>query len=168
MHPSNHIQFISLKDYFGGESKYFTPWLSKNIILLNDIFQETNLILYKRELKVDKFYVDLSLRNENDIYIVENQYGESDHDHLGKCLVYSMLTNAKKTCWICETLSNEHLRIFRFLNIDLYIVELSIIKSMNCDIFRFVIHTRHSTRTIYYQTKDKGKTLIRMPCMTEA
>lgn len=150
---------ISLKDYFGGEASGFTPWLAKHEQVIRDIV-EVEVELYKREAKVDSYYIDLMFRNGKDVYVVENQYGESNHDHLGKCVVYSSLVNAKKTVWIAEGFSNEYQKIFNSLNIDLILCSVCMEKinedyvQMKCYIF-----SKKGMRQIIYKL-DKDKNIV--------
>ncbi len=48
--------------------------------------------------------------------IVENQFGQTDHDHLGKLLTYCAGTEADVVIWIAERLNEEHLAALECLN----------------------------------------------------
>ena len=50
----------------------------------------------------------------------------SDHDHFGKCLMYSYLLHPKKTVWIAEEFTKEHENILSQVNIDLIQVQFQI------------------------------------------
>jgi len=53
--------------------------------------------------------VDLLAEGPNgDYVIIENQFGKSDHDHLGKLLTYLANLEAKTAVWICEDPQPEH------------------------------------------------------------
>lgn len=119
---------ISLKEYFGSEATGFTPWLQNHDVVIKDILDDENVEFYKREAKVDDFYIDLMYRKNKDVYIIENQYGISNHDHLGKCILYSTLVKAKKTVWITESICEEHLKIYKELNINLYLCSITLEK----------------------------------------
>lgn len=54
--------------------------------------------------------------NSNRIIIIENQFGQSDHDHLGKIFTYAAGTDAKIVIWIAETFREEHKRTLEWLN----------------------------------------------------
>lgn len=151
---------ISLKDYFGGEASGFTPWLAEHEQIVKDII-EADAQLYKKEAKVDSYYIDLMFRSGKDIYVVENQYGESNHDHLGKCIVYSSLVGAKKTVWIAEEFSNEYQKIFTSLNIDLILCSVCMEK-INEDyvLMKCYILSKKGMRQIIYKL-DNDKNVIK-------
>lgn len=151
------LNYISLKDYFGGEATGFTPWLQNHSQIIKDILKNENITLYKREMKVDSYYLDLLYRDGNELFVVENQYGESDHDHLGKCIVYSSLVNAKKTIWIAEEFSNEYDKIFQSLNIDLILCSVTLeIIDIDTVMLKFYISSKDGIRQqIYKLNKDK-------------
>lgn len=148
---------ISLKEYFGGEATGFTPWLQNHPQVIIDITNNSNLELYKREFKVDSYFIDLLFRDKNDIYVIENQYGLSNHEHLGKCIVYSTLVNAKKTIWITEGISDEFHKIFKSLNIDLVICSVHLEKITNdTSIMQIYVYSDSFKQIIYKLNKDKN------------
>jgi hypothetical protein len=51
--------------------------------------------------------------------IIENQYGGTDHRHLGQILTYSSVLNASIVIWIAETIRSEHKSAIDFLNHNL-------------------------------------------------
>ena len=48
--------------------------------------------------------------------IIENQFGRSDHDHLGKCITYGSNRDAKIVIWICEDFGDAHIKSLQWLN----------------------------------------------------
>ena len=53
---------------------------------------------------------------EGNIVIVENQFGNSDHDHLGKLITYLSSFEAKTAIWIVENPRTEHVNAINWLN----------------------------------------------------
>ena len=64
---------------------------------------------------------------------VENQFGASNHDHLGKLLVYFSNQDAKIGVWICEEAKPEHIKSVQWLNErsedeDFFLLETKVIR----------------------------------------
>jgi hypothetical protein len=76
------------------------------------------LSLVDKEASVGESYeADLLLEGPNgDLIVVENQFGRSDHDHLGMILTYLSNLEAKKAFWICERPQPEHKAAVDWLN----------------------------------------------------
>ncbi|MCR5259559.1 MAG: hypothetical protein K6E40_15590, partial [Desulfovibrio sp.] len=66
--------------------------------------------------------------------IVENQLGETDHDHLGKLIVYASGKDAEIVIWIVRHARDEHRRAVEWLNghtdrgIGVFLVEVELWK----------------------------------------
>ncbi len=152
---------ISLKDFFGGEATGFTPWLQKHPKIIQDLLEEEYACCYKREQKVENFYIDLLFRKGNELYVVENQYGESDHDHLGKCITYTSLVNAKKTIWIAEKFLDEHIKVLNSLKMELLICTACLEKTIGNKIkLKIYKYSKNSPMKQYIYTLDNDKNII--------
>lgn len=149
---------ISLSEYFGNEASGFTPWLAKNKEIIEDIIGE-KLQVYKREAKIKNFYIDLMLRNENKVYVVENQYGESNHDHFGKIIIYSLLAKSAGTVWIAESFLPEYEKIIETIDINLYFVTAHLYTYDKNGIYllHLYIHsnTKERMKQIIYKVNNK-------------
>jgi hypothetical protein len=107
---------VPAKSGWKNEGLGFTPWLAENLDLLG---QELGLRLTfrSREYPVGKYYLDLLLEDTQErVVIVENQFGSTDHDHLGKLLTYCAGTDASVVIWIAEALNAEHVAALEWLN----------------------------------------------------
>ena len=111
------LKTINLRMQWEHEDKDFTPWLSKNLHLLNKAL-DMNLEKVDDHVKVGRYECDLLCRNRKDHsdVVIENQLAEFDHDHLGKALVYTAGLDARTVIWIAEHFTNEHRKTLNWLN----------------------------------------------------
>jgi hypothetical protein len=111
------LEKVDIRSVWPNEEKDFTPWVEKNIELIaNKIDVELEDV--SRETRVGSFSADLVCKivgTEKEA-IIENQFGESDHDHLGKLLTYSSGREAKVAIWIAEKFRDEHVKALEYLN----------------------------------------------------
>jgi hypothetical protein len=94
----------------------FTPWLADNLDLLA---REIGLPLEFRDKEhaVGRYSLDLLLADDRSRTVaVENQFGRTDHDHLGKLLTYGAGTKADVVIWISESFTEEHAAALDWLN----------------------------------------------------
>jgi hypothetical protein len=80
-----------------------------------------SLALIGTEQAVGPFYADIVCDTtvsdgERRRVIVENQYGRSDHDHLGKVLTYAAGNDAYAAVWIAERFTDEHRAAIDWMN----------------------------------------------------
>lgn len=116
------------------EAQDFTPWLAENLDLLGEQLG-LSLQLKEREYAVGRYSLDLLLEDaQGRTVVVENQFGQADHDHLGKLLTYCAGTEADVVIWISETLTEEHAAALEWLNestvagVGFFGVELELLK----------------------------------------
>lgn len=110
------ITRLKARDVWQYEDRDLTPWLCENIDVVGDIIgiQLTNAF---REQSTGSFNVDIRAEDmEGNIVIVENQFGNSDHDHLGKLITYLSSFEAKTAIWIVENPRTEHVNAINWLN----------------------------------------------------
>jgi hypothetical protein len=124
----------SSPDGWDHEAHDFTPWLAEHLDLLGEQLGLA-LRLRKREYPVGRYSLDLLLEDaQGRTVIVENQFGQTDHDHLGKLLTYCAGTEAEAVIWIAESLTEEHIGALEWLNentvagIGFFGVELELLK----------------------------------------
>jgi len=115
--PISRLKRVSLRNVWKNEEKDFTPWLQENLDALSEVMG-MELSPLEREVAVGKaFEADLLAEGpEGDLVVIENQFGKSDHDHLGKILTYLVNLNAKTAIWICENPQPEHKEAVDWLN----------------------------------------------------
>ena len=110
------LKKVSLREVWPNEPKHFTPWLAKNIDVLNNTI-DLSLSIVEREHPAGDFSADLLAEDESgDYVIIENQLDRSDHDHLGKVITYLTTINAQAAIWIVANPRPEHIKAISWLN----------------------------------------------------
>lgn len=111
----------NLRLIWAHEEQDFTPWLAsdENLALLAETLGLDGLDLEGREVGVGGFSADILARDtapDGGLVLIENMFGRSDHDHLGKCLTYASGLKARTVVLIAETLREEHRAALDWLN----------------------------------------------------
>jgi hypothetical protein len=130
-----HIQKVPLKELWPGESTHFTPWIAKNLDILGEKIG-MDLELESTEASAGDFSADIVARDlsTNKLVVIENQYGGTDHKHLGQLITYASVLVAGAVVWMAESIRGEHKSAMDFLNQNLkeslsfYAVEASAIR----------------------------------------
>ncbi|MBS7648002.1 MAG: DUF4268 domain-containing protein [Archaeoglobaceae archaeon] len=132
------IKRIPVRHVWRNEEKDFTPWLKENIDLLGEVLG-MELSAVDKEVDVGEHYeADLLAEGpDGDYVVIENQFGRSDHDHLGKLITYLTNLEAKTAVWVCEDPQPEHIEAIRWLNkntpsdVALYLIKLEVFQIEN-------------------------------------
>ena len=111
------LEVVPIREVWKNEAQDFTPWLAEDIEVLGDAI---GLEMEVQELHQDvgAFECDMRCRiiNTGEIVVIENQFGNTDHEHLGKLMVYSAGLEATTIVWIAETFRDEHRAAIDWLN----------------------------------------------------
>lgn len=113
------LKILTLKDVFKDEPSHFTPWLKGHIHLLKRDIGFNAITITDTECKSENFRVDMIgyvNNTEEQRVIIENQFGDSNHDHLGKLITYSAEYNVNWAIWIVENARIEHIKAVEHLN----------------------------------------------------
>lgn len=129
------LQSVALKDLWPGEATYFTPWLAENLDILGEKLG-MELTLDSTEVSAGNFSADIVARDlsTNRLVIIENQYGRTDHSHLGQIITYSSILGADTVVWVAESIRQEHKTAIDFLNqhlkesLQFYALEVAVIR----------------------------------------
>ena len=80
---------VDISEVWPHEAQHFTPWLADNLDRLSRELG-IRLALEGTEVAVEEFSADILAINREDgsRVLIENQYGWSDHRHLGQILTY--------------------------------------------------------------------------------
>jgi hypothetical protein len=112
---------VPLTKAWPSEDDNFTPWLAEpaTIAMLGDALG-MELEIEAVEHWVGSFRADILARaiDETDHrVIIENQFGRTDHRHLGQILTYlAGIEGAKTVVWIAETIQPDHRAAVDWLN----------------------------------------------------
>lgn len=113
---------VPLREAWPAEDENFTPWLAQTdaMALLGEVLN-LDMEVEAVEHWVGPFRADILAREadtESDHrIIIENQFGKTDHSHLGQLLTYlAGIEGAKTVVWISETIQADHRAAIDWLN----------------------------------------------------
>ena len=126
---------VPLREVWAGEATHFTPWMAANLQIVSEKLG-LELELESIESTAGDFSADIVAKDvaTNRRVIIENQYGGTDHRHLGQILTYSSVLNASVVIWIAEKIRPEHKSAIDFLNqnlketLQIFAIEANIIR----------------------------------------
>jgi hypothetical protein len=122
--PLGRFDRVPLREAWPAEHENFTPWLAQpeNVALLSEALN-IELEIEAVEHWVGPFRADILARAAADAnetehrVIIENQFGRTNHGHLGQILTYlAGIENAKTVVWIAETIQPDHRAAVDWLN----------------------------------------------------
>lgn len=125
---------VPIRDIWSTEPGHFTPWLAENIERLGEALDIEFREAAVTEVPVGPFRLDVLAHDENGRKIaIENQYGGTDHNHLGQALTYAAGQDAEVVVWLVEEFRPEHRQALEWLNrhmqdIEFYGVQLRAVK----------------------------------------
>jgi hypothetical protein len=106
------LSTVPLREVWAHESNDFTPWLAEanNLALLAETLGLGELQIQGTEVPVGDFYIDILARDiGGGVVVIENQFGPTNHTHLGQIMTYVAGQEGKATIiWIAETFREEH------------------------------------------------------------
>ena len=108
---------VDVRTVWADEARDFTPWLADNADLLGEALG-LDLRHEETEAAVGRYSADLVFREESTdrIVVVENLFGPSDHDHLGKLIVYAAGLEVGYAVLLATEFRDEHRAALDWLN----------------------------------------------------
>jgi hypothetical protein len=101
---------VAVRDVWKHEEQEFTPWLAddENFAKLAEALG-MELQIEGIEVPVGPFSADILAKDtDSNFVVIENQFGKTNHDHLGKVLTYAATLNASEVVWIAERRRRSH------------------------------------------------------------
>jgi Domain of unknown function (DUF4268) len=130
------IKKLLISELWKHEEHEFTLWLA-NEENIGKLASAIGLELQVEgvEVPVGPFSADILAKDSSGRFVViENQFGKTDHGHLGKILTYAATLGATSVVWIAERFTDEHHKAIEWLNehtsddLGLYAVEIELWK----------------------------------------
>lgn len=117
MYDFSELKQIPLNEIWKHEASDFTPWLAENIQKLGDALG-IDLELTDTEASVGDFSLDLlaQIEGTSRTIVIENQFRQTNHDHLGKLFTYAGGNDASVVVWVSEKIRDEHRQALEWLN----------------------------------------------------
>lgn len=111
------LKAVPVRELWPHEALDLTPWLAENPDIIGNCLG-LNLTLEGTEVSVGSYSADLvfsDLGRECRV-VVENMYGSTDHDHIGKLITYAAGLEATHAVLLAEGFRPEHLSALGWLN----------------------------------------------------
>lgn len=111
------IKSVDIRELWPNEARNFTPWLADNIDRLSNAVG-MDLEITTREADIGDFSLDLLAKDlgTGQPVVIENQFGATNHDHLGKIITYAAGVDATAVIWLTESVRDEHRQAIEWLN----------------------------------------------------
>lgn len=160
------LEKIELREVWRHEALDFTKWLARkeNIALLSkEIGIDIEVI--ETEMSVGRYNVDIYARDteSNKKIVIENQLENTNHDHLGKMLVYAAGLDADIAIWIVKDVNEEHRQAVEWLNdnsfekINIFLVKVELWQIDNSPIapkFQVICEPNNWAKVLKQQSKE--------------
>ena len=103
------IETVAIRHVWPKEDADFTPWLRSHIGELDRILG-LGLTNARSEVGAGDFSIDIVAETNFGDIVIENQFGRSDHRHLGQLVTYLSHREVQQAIWIVEEGRPEHVK----------------------------------------------------------
>ena len=115
------LPWVAASEVLPHEEHDFTVWLADNLGLLAEALGLESISLLERESRVESYRADILAiaddgSDEGLPVIIENQYGRTDHRHLGQLVTYLAAQQRGLGVWVVEEATEPHRAAVDFLN----------------------------------------------------
>ncbi|WP_331041806.1 DUF4268 domain-containing protein [Sphingomonas sp.] len=150
---------LPAQQVWGHEAAVFTPWLAANLDLLAEPLGIDELELQGTEVPAGDFRLDILAEDSaGNAVLIENQFGATDHRHLGQLISYVASQNRRATViWVAERFKDDHRAAIDWLNAatgedySFFAVEIEALKigdSQPAPFFNVVAKPNRWTKTV--------------------
>ncbi|MDE0299325.1 MAG: DUF4268 domain-containing protein [Candidatus Poribacteria bacterium] len=179
MNAVGHLQRVALREVWDNEPNDFTPWLEKNIDVLNDTIGLSISIVEREHRPTERLSVDLlgeiETETETGLVVIENQLEASNHDHLGKLITYLTVIDARVGIWIVADPKPEHVSAISWLNqtyaADFYLVKLEAVQigdSLRAPLLTLIVGANEeSKQAVTVKAEEKERYGLRQEFWTQ-
>ncbi len=115
------MQKVELRKAWPNEASDLTPWLAQNKNKSLDELSRTlglgdDLEVTGTEKSIGSYRADPVCQGAAGTVVIENQLGDTNHDHLGKLITYGAGSRAQTVVWIAGRFRDEHRAALDWLN----------------------------------------------------
>lgn len=112
------IEFGSLRDAWKGEASDFTPLLAQQLDQIGDEIGVNLLAIGQVEVATagGRSIDIVAQATDGPEFVIENQYGRADHDHLTRGLAYAVARGARGLVVVAEDHRDEFRAVAQYLN----------------------------------------------------
>lgn len=117
MRTLSSLRKLDIRTVWANEAHDFTPWLVENLDRLSETIG-IDLEFIGQEQRTGDFSLDILAKDvqTNRFVVIENQFGATNHDHLGKVVTYASGHDASVVIFIAEKFREEHRQALDWLN----------------------------------------------------
>lgn len=164
------LEKVEIRSVWPTEAGQFTPWLAKeeNILFLSQEL-DIDITVIREEEWVGPFKVDILAKettSDRNI-IIENQFGKTDHNHLGQIITYASGLEATAVIWISESFTEEHRAAIDWLNnicnetVAFFGIEIAVYRIGNSDpapMFNIICQPNNWSKTVKQKSNESELT----------